>query len=1058
MILTKENVRSVDFEKLTAAKRESNRYEELLLIVPTNRKARHLKKEIIGSSPLKAASGINVETLSTISSKILQRIKPFKQLSEAAATVFIKQCTDETDKKYFSIYKEEIPQGTLDRIKNVISEYKRNGIIPEKIRSESENLDHSEKLKALDIAEIYEKFRTKCHSLNAYEIGDVYEKLNDLPVSNFVAAFKLIYPAVNLIMLDGFSEFSEPEIQLLQKFSSVGNSKMYLRFDYSRRNKVIFSHIDKCYDRLISLGFAAVEEEGAGGRNEFKEIIKERLFLNGDRKNKIDESERISKITAPNRDDEVELISKEIKRLILNGKVEPHKICVAFNLVKNYSSIVKEIFGKNGIPVNLTDRTPLDNSNPVTAVVNYLEIIENDFYFKNIFRAVSGKFIDAEGIDLSNLYRVSSELKIVAGRQNWINILSDLISTSGHEERDDNELHSDLQAIKKALDDINAIYGMLKPFDEELAIPDFKERLEKFIIDSKLPLKLLEIRSDEEKNIRAFTDFIEITAEILDLLKTEHGPVKKFPLTFYMNQIRTACGWARFNVKEKSDYGVQVTSAEEIRGLNFDYLFVGGLCDGDFPTRYQPEIFFSGSFKKHLSAHQSEERYLFYQTLCGWNKKLYLSYPAAGGGRESVVSSFLTELEELFSVSNITDDAYDEMIFSKEQLQIELGRKGKEAEDEIDFSHAGVDAENVFKAIEVENIRNADPFGASVYTGNITAADSAEDELIKIKEELKSFAKKQYSISQLETYAKCPFKFFLERILEIKTFEEPSEEIEAIEMGRILHAIFYEFYTKLTQTGITLQHASSGDFEKAEKLIFEIAEAEVKKAAFKSPSTFYEREKILGLNGNRTESVLYKFLEAERESDADFIPKYFEVSFGRLRSDESDPFLSDSDPVEIDGIKLRGKIDRIEVNEKINSFNIVDYKLSGTKPSFSDLKKGISLQLPVYAHAASVLLSKKLKKNYSPNEMFIYSLKYSEDEFGKSAVKSKGGKDDEIQSIGKLIDNSLEHVKNYIKCISEGKYNLSELADREAKVCRYCEFRTVCRIDEVSPVYSGTSS
>ena len=1058
MILTKENVRSVDFDKLTAGKRESNRHEELLLIVPTNRKARNLKKEIISSSLLNAASGINVETLTTISSKILQRIKPFKPLSEAAATVFIKQCADETEKKYFSLYKDEIPQGTLDRIKNVISEYKRNGISPAKLRSESENLDHAEKLKALDIAAIYEKFKAKCHSLNAYEIGDVYEKLNESPLNDFVAAFKLLYPAVNLIMLDGFSEFSEPEIQLLEKFSSVGNSKMYLRFDYSRTNKVIFSHIDKCYDRLVSLGFAAVEEEYAGGINKFKETIKERLFLNGGRKNKIDESERIAKIAAPNREEEVELISKEIKRLILNEKVEPHKICVAFNLIKNYSSVVKEIFAKNGIPVNLTDRTPLDNSNPVTAIVNYLEIIENDFYFKNIFRAVSGKFIDAKGIDLSNLYRVSSELKIVAGRQNWINILSDLISTSATGRGDENELHSDLQSIKKALEDINTIAGMLKPFNEELTIPDFQERLNKFIIDSKLPFKLLEINSDEEKNIRAFTDFIEITTEIFDLLKAEHGAAKKFPLTFYMDQIRTACGWARFNVKEKSDYGVQVTSAEEIRGLNFDYLFIGGLCDGDFPTRYQPEIFFSGSFKKHSSAHQSEERYLFYQTLCCWNKKLYLSYPAAGGGKESVVSSFLTEFEELFTFSTLPENAYDDIIFSQEQLQIELGRSGMDAEKKIDFKHAGVSGENISKALEVENIRNADPFGVSVYTGNITAAGSAEDELIKIKEELNSFAKKQYSISQLETYAKCPFKFFLERILEIKTFEEPSEEIEAIEMGRILHAIFYEFYSKLVKTGITLQQASAFDFEKAEKLIFEIAEAEVKKAAFKSPLTFYEREKILGLNGNRKESVLYKFLEAERESETDFLPKYFEVSFGRLRPDESDPFLSDSDPVEIDGIKLRGKIDRIEVNEKLNSFNIVDYKLSGTKPSFGDLKKGISLQLPVYAHAASVLLSKKLKKNYSPNEMFIYSLKYSADEFGKSAVKSKGSKDDEIQSVEQLIKNSLEHVKNYIKCISEGKYNLSELEEREAKVCRYCEFRTVCRIDEVSPAFSGGSS
>ena len=142
-------------------------------------------------------------------------------------------------------------------------------------------------------------------------------------------------------------------------------------------------------------------------------------------------------------------------------------------------------------------------------------------------------------------------------------------------------------------------------------------------------------------------------------------------------------------------------------------------------------------------------------------------------------------------------------------------------------------------------------------------------------------------------------------------------------------------------------------------------------------------------------------------------------------------------------------IDRIEVNEKLNSFNIVDYKLSGVKPSFDDLKNGVSLQLPVYLYAAGELISKKLYQKYSPNEMFIYSLKYAIDDFGKKAVKSKGSKEDEIQSVEQLVQKSIEHVKNYIAAISNGKFHLSKLDDRESKVCRFCEFRTVCRIDEI---------
>ncbi|MCX6170378.1 MAG: exodeoxyribonuclease V subunit gamma [Ignavibacteriales bacterium] len=1047
MILTKENIASVDVDSFINQKIESNKIDELLLIVPTNRKARNLKKEIISKIPLRAASGLNIETLGTLSTKILQQIKPFKQLSEAAATVFIKQSAQEIEMRYLSLYKDEIPFGTLDRIKNVISEYKKHGITPDLLRNEAANLKSSEKLKALDIADIYEIFIKKCFALNAYELGDIYSQLNSFTLKEFVAIFHKLFEDVNLIILDGFSEFSNPEIEILSKLSSVGNTKLFLRFDYATNNKSIFSHLDKCYDRLIDLGFIKIEdvEKTTGFRN----TLQENLFKNKRPSAKIDETGRITKIAAHNRDNEVELIAKEIKKLIIEHNVEPHNICVAFNLIQEYSSIVKDAFSKYGIPVNLTDRTPLDNSNPITAVVNYLEIVENDFYFKNIFRALSSRFIEIAEVDNSNLYRISSELKIVAGKENWINILNDCISNLKHTGDEFDEVTTKRTSYTKALNDIRSISELLKPFEEKLTISEFQERLNDFIVESKLPLKLLGTEIDEEKNIRAFTDFIETTSEVFGLLKKEYTDGKKFTIDFFMNQIRTACNWARFNVKEKSNYGVQVTTLEEIRGLKFDYLFLGGLCDGDFPTRYQPEIFNSGSFKKQSQTHQIEEHYRFYQSLCGWNKKLFFSYSATDGKRETIVSTFLKEFEELFSISSKDEAGNENTLFSEEELQIFIGKNGIEAAKNILKNGNGAELERISKSLEIENIRNKDPFASSNYTGDLLTGESEPELFAELTERLKAFSSKQYSISQLETYAKCPFKFFVERVLGIKTVDEPTEDIEAIEMGRILHSIFYEFYSTLRDKGIILPGCSDKDYQSAQKLIFQIAEKQLQTTAFKSPLTFYEREKILGINGNELESVLNRFLETERKGDSEFLPKYFEVSFGRLRSDEADQILSDTDPIQIDGIKLRGKIDRIEVNEKISSFNIVDYKLSGTKPSFSDLKNGISLQLPVYLFAASELLAKKMNKEYSPNEIFIYSLKYAIDEFGKKVVKSKGGKDDEIQSVEQLVQKSISHVKNYIELISKGKFNLSQIEDRENKVCRFCEFRTVCRIDNV---------
>jgi ATP-dependent helicase/nuclease subunit B len=1049
MILSKLKIDKVDLDLLINSKVESDRIDELLLIVPTNRKARTLKKEIISLMPRKSAPGMHVETIGTLSSKLLGIIKPFRQLSEAAATVFIKQSASEIKLEYFTLYKKDIPFGTLDRIKNIITEYKRHGITPESLKHEAEKLDKSEKLKALDIANIYENYLSKCLKLNAFEIGDVYKGLNNLTNDQFYESFYKIYSDVDLIIVNGFDEFSIPEQFILNKLADINRTSLFINFDYNQKNKLIFSHLDKCFDKFGELGFNLVRDITEERLTQFRKTIRDKLFLIAEKNKKLDYTDRIIKMPAFSREEEVEQISKEIKKLIAEKNVEPSNICLVFNLIQNYRSIVHDIFTKNGIPFNLTDRIALDNSNPVTAVVNFLEIAENDFYYKNIFRALSSGFIDKLDIDFANLVKVSSELKIVSGKENWISTLTDSIENikydSDEEEEGKNEKSS---AYQKALDDINTIARLTIPFEAKLTIPDFLDKLIEFTYKTKLPFKLLSVSQDAEENIRGFSTFIETLTEVFDLLTDEHGKDKKFNLHFFMDQIRTACGWERFNVKEKSNYGVQITTLEEIRGLQFDYLFIGGMCDGDLPTRYKPEIFYSPSFKKQAYIHQTEERNLFYQVLLTWNKKLYLSYPQTDGGRETVVSTYLNDFEELFKISSITDGEYNELICSKEEIEVEIGKVSfEQIESEVKrpCDEVGLNLSQIEKAIQIEKLREIDPLAVSSFTGHLFT--DKKSDYNKAADFLLSFSNRQYSISQLETYAKCPFKFFIERILKIDAIEEPTEDIEAIEMGNILHNILFQFYSKIRKLNIKIDSADQTSIQKVRSILDEIAQEQIAKAPFKSPLTFYEKEKIFGIGGNEKESILNRFVEYESENNKEFIPGYFEVRFGSLKEESSDEILSDAEPIKVDGIKLKGKIDRIDLSIENDTFNVVDYKLSGKKPSLRELKEGISLQLPVYLYAASGLLNKKYRKDFSPNEMIIYSLKYSSDEFGKLRVSSS---DKEIATIEQLINLTIEHIRKYISQISEGRFGLSPHEDREKIVCRYCRFKSVCRISDAA--------
>lgn len=1044
MILAKHFRNSIDIDLEVNQKIQAGKLNELLLIVPTNRKSRNLKKELISLSPRKSTGKINLETIGTYSTKLLFGLTNSysKVLSEAAVSIILKQSFQESKLKYFTTYKNEVPRGTLDRVRSVISEYKRHGVSPDTLRQESESLNGSERLKALDIAEIYVNYQKKCEELGLKEIGDIYSKLLHLPQDELEQKFRNIYPEVNLIVINGFDEFTSPEIEIINRSANVKELELFLYFDYYNFNPQIFSHLDKCYDKFTAKGFREIEDKSQAVYNQFQNIIRSRLF-----KQKIEEKQKrfekdLIQLIANDRNNEIELIAKEIKELIMLHHVEPHNICVAFNLIQSYSPLIRDVFAKFEIPFNLTDRFALSTSPGVTALLNFLEIIENDFYYKNIFRSLSLNYLKIAKIDLSNLLKASVQLKIVSGYRNWVDSLHDALNQPNYFE--DNErgiAKRDKEIYRKALDDINKLYDFLKPFGKPLTITEFSDALNNLIFTFQIPAMLVNNINDEtEKHIKAFEEFTSTIKELLELLQLEYESEKKFSIKFFLNHIRTAVSSARYNVKERPGYGVQITTINEIRGLKFDYLFIAGLCDGDFPTRYVPEIFFSGSYVKNEKNHQTEERYHFYQSLCSWEKRLYLTHPLKEERRELVTSNFLDEILSLFSVTEKSLLDYQDKLYSKEDLLKHLGQIGIENfEDKKILKDFNIDIEQIKHAIEVDNLRTENPFSESEYAGFISKRLSSA-----IKESLQKLNEKEYSISQLETYALCPYKYFAERILRLEPLEEPSEEIEALEMGSLLHSILYEFYIQLNNKEIILHKADDEQFQFAEDLIFRIAKEKVEEAHFNAALSFFEIEKILGINRNRKNSILYKFLEEERNNDEGFVPEYFELSFGRMSKSGEEFKIGEK--------KFRGKIDRVDVDHSEKRFRVIDYKLGGKKPSVDDLYNGLSLQLPLYMYAAKKLIQAQLKKDYEPAGSAIYSLKYQEDRFGSQPIRlsrKKTTPEEDVALNEELIKICLEAVDKYVTAIQEGKFHLSMLEDRESKVCQYCNFRAICRIQEV---------
>ncbi|MEJ2617448.1 MAG: hypothetical protein P8Z35_21020, partial [Ignavibacteriaceae bacterium] len=340
MILTKCKIEAIDLDQRIDDKIKNGELEKLLLMVPTNRKVRYLKKDIISFAPGKATGKINLETIGSFATNLYfcdsagskANVHQMKILSDAASSVLLKQSIQACKLKYFENNKS-VPSGTLDRIRNVISEYKKHGLTPSKLKQESLSLEGTEKIKAEDIAEIYEKYQQKCNELQVKEIGDIYDEIIRLSADGFSKRFRELYPEVNLIVINGFDEFTIPEIEIINYTANINKVELFLQFDYYKYNNLIFSHLDKCYNILISKDFSPVVDSSKGELNKIQNLIRENLF----KKNSSGTVEilkpSITKITGQTRGREIELFAKEIKNLITNLGIEPNQICVAFNLI-----------------------------------------------------------------------------------------------------------------------------------------------------------------------------------------------------------------------------------------------------------------------------------------------------------------------------------------------------------------------------------------------------------------------------------------------------------------------------------------------------------------------------------------------------------------------------------------------------------------------------------------------------------------------------------------------------------------------------------------------------
>jgi RecB family exonuclease len=216
------------------------------------------------------------------------------------------------------------------------------------------------------------------------------------------------------------------------------------------------------------------------------------------------------------------------------------------------------------------------------------------------------------------------------------------------------------------------------------------------------------------------------------------------------------------------------------------------------------------------------------------------------------------------------------------------------------------------------------------------------------------------SVTALETFLSCPFKFFSRQVLALNPLEEILIGITPLEKGDVLHSILAQLTKTIRQ--------KDGYFQEGEALYPLIAQCVKAVLLNKSgdPHWLLEQKRLLGEDADLG-GLLGAWMTDERERwEKGWRWEKEEISFNNLRLPSW-------------GLPLRGRIDRIDRNENSSEAYCWDYK-TGRLPGSKDISKNfLAAQLPIYLLALKTAPD-LLEKGYQKAKAGYIGLK-SEGEF-----------------------------------------------------------------------------
>jgi hypothetical protein len=365
-----------------------------------------------------------------------------------------------------------------------------------------------------------------------------------------------------------------------------------------------------------------------------------------------------------------------------------------------------------------------------------------------------------------------------------------------------------------------------------------------------------------------------------------------------------------------------------LRARRVRALFLCGLQAGVFPAAPKPQPVFSEEERRGLAELAglrlstprqalAAERYLLYAAVSRPEQQLVLSWHAAGeDGQPAIPSLFIDDICDLFPA----------------QLRDTRLRR---AEGVAAWPGDAVSESPALHVSELPALNASE--SSALHVLEPPALQPLRDE--RLLAELR--AERLWSASALETYAGCPARWLVERLLRAQPLDPDPEPLAR---GGLAHAALRD-----TFAGLRARFGSAQLTPARLAAARELLHQALARHAGDFPLSVLP-ERVPGVR-RRLEADLERYLQyaAQLDSEPALEPTHLELSFGFA---DEQPALP---PLQLgEDVRVRGRIDRIDIAPAGQAV-LYDYKGAYAAPADRWLADG-NLQLAIYMRAAEQLL------------------------------------------------------------------------------------------------------